>query len=130
MKKFLHKLPLPALMALCLVGCDNKKTVPANVVDPFAEAVPGVKPAYGPVDTVYVLNAVRRSYAHDVEKIWATNKQGDDFIGAFNMLDDVVFPAAGDEVVIVTDCHHYLYDYQIVKNLTAEKRKAEYINGK
>ena len=128
MKKFLHKLPLPALMALCLVGCDNKKTVPANVVDPFAEAVPSVKPAYGPVDTVYVLNVVQ--YANDVAKIWATNKQGDDFIGAFNMLDDVVFPAAGDEVVIVTDCHHYFYDYQIKKNLTAEKRKSEYMKSK
>lgn len=64
------------------------------------------------------------------KKYGQQNKQGDDFIGAFNMLDDVVFPAAGDEVVIVTDCHHYLYDYQIVKNLTAEKRKSEYMKSK
>ena len=130
MKKILHKLPLPALMALCLVGCDNKKTAHADVVNPFTEAVPNVEPVYGPVDTVYVLNAVQRSYAHDVEKIWATNKRGDDFIGAFNMLDDVVFPVIGDVVVITTDCHSRLHDYQIVKNITAEKRKAEYVNSK
>lgn len=121
MKRILHKLPFPILVGLCLVGCDAQ---PVNLPEKqYSE------PEYYKIDTVYVLNA--HPSTHTVRSyIWATDKSGTDFQGSFSLSYNVVFPQTGDIVVVKSAPKSPLDNYQVIRNITAEKRKNEYMKTK
>lgn len=115
MKRILHKLPLPILAGLSMVGCAGNR----SNKDP--------EPTWDKIDTVYVLNTHPATY-RTYQLIWATDKSGSDFDGAFILPDGVVFPQTGD--VVVLGSHSPLGYYTVIKNITAEKRKKEYMKTK
>ena len=121
MKKYLHKLPLSVVAGLCLMGCGGNRTNNIENNDNYLD--------YYKIDTVYVLNTHPRTHSTH-EFIWATDKSGTDFQGTFNLVDDTVMPQTGDIVVLASRPNALLDNYRIIKNITAEKRKAEYMNSK
>ena len=127
MKKHLHKLPLSVVAGLCLMGCGGNRAHGTDSECPTA--IPNIEPSYTATDTVYVLNALPDTY-QSVARLWGTNKGGVDFYGTFAMDNRVVFPAAGDLVVVEPNMKSPFYDMNVIKNITAEKRKAEYVNSK
>ena len=122
MKRFLHKLPLSVLAGLCLAGCGGNRS--NNTIENECS-----ESAWHKIDTVYVLNTHPYIY-YRRPRIWATDKSGADFDGYFLLDDGVVFPQTGDVVVLSSAPNSPLDCYKVVKNITAEKRKSEYINSK
>ena len=121
MKKYLHKLPLSVVAGLCLVGCGGNRT---NNTDNLYSESNNYK-----IDTVYVLNTHPATYS-TAKRLWATDKSGTDFQGTFDLKDDVVMPQTGDIIVLASNPNAILDNYKVIKNITAEKRKEKYINGK
>lgn len=121
MKKILHKLPLSVVAGLCLMGCGGNRT--NNTDNLYSES------NYYKIDTVYVLNTHPATHA-TAKRLWATDKSGTDFHGTFELMDNVVMPQTGDIIVLASKPNAILDNYKIVKNLTAEKRKSEYMKSK
>ena len=121
MKKHLHKLPLSVVAGLCLMGCGGNRT---NNTDNLYSESNNYK-----IDTVYVLNTHPTSHS-SVKRIWATDKSGIDFQGTFDLVDDVVMPQTGDIIVLASNPNSPLDYYTVIKNITAEKRKKEYMKTK
>ncbi|MBE6460106.1 MAG: hypothetical protein E7009_03950 [Alphaproteobacteria bacterium] len=121
MKKILHKLPLSVVAGLCLMGCGGNHT--NNTDNLYSES------NYYKIDTVYVLNTHPATHVTSM-RLWATDKSGTDFQGTFELMDDVVMPQTGDIIVLASKPNAILDYYKVIKNLTAEKRKSEYMNSK
>ena len=121
MKKILHKLPLSVVAGLCLMGCGGNRT---NNTDNLYSEYKNYK-----IDTVYVLNTHPSTHVTS-KRLWATDKSGTDFQSTFDLMDDVVMPQTGDIIVLASKPNAILDNYKVIKNLTAEKRKSEYMNSK
>ena len=121
MKRILHKLPLSVVAGLCLIGCGGNRT---NNTDNLYSESNDYK-----IDTVYVLNTHPSTYTTSA-RLWATDKSGTDFQGTFYLEDDTVMPQTGDIVILASRPNALLDNYKIIKNITAEKRKAEYMKSK
>lgn len=121
MKKYLHKLPLSVVAGLCLMGCGGNRT--NNTDDLYSESNDYK------IDTVYVLNTHPATHV-TAKRLWATDKSGTDFQGTFDLIDDVVMPQTGDIIVLASKPNAILDNYRVIKNITAEKRKSEYMKSK
>ena len=121
MKRILHKLPLSVVAGLCLMGCGRNLT---NNIENNDNYLDDYK-----IDTVYVLNTHSSTYTTSA-RLWATDKSGTDFQGTFYLEDDTVMPQTGDIVILASRPNALLDNYKIIKNITAEKRKAEYMKSK
>ena len=122
MKRFLHKLPLSVVAGLCLMGCGGNRTNNIENNDNYLGY-------YYKIDTVYVLNTHPSTHS-TVKCLWATDKSGTDFQGTFDLVDGSVMPQTGDIVVLASRPNALLDNYKVIKNITAEKRKNEYMKTK